>query len=130
MEIEKIIKSDCSKAMIEKDAQKLSFLRVVVGELDRVGKNPSDSETLKVLQKMQKNAIEMNSTYEQKILNKYLPTMLSESEIKNIVNSIILEDNITSLKELGKIMSKLKTHEKSSLIDNKMASKIVKEILC
>jgi len=107
---------------------------VVIGEFSRIkaddgSKNHSDEVITKELRKLEENAKLMGNEYEQEVLSKYLPKKYNEEQITAIVLGIINLNNITSIKEMGKVMGLLKQDPKSVLIDNAIASKIIKETL-
>ena len=62
------------------------------------------------------------------ILTNYLPKMISEEDIKNIVKDVINEVSATSLSDMGKIMPEVMKRGKG-LIDGKTAQKLVQELL-
>ena len=59
------------------------------------------------------------------IINLFLPQQKNEKETENIINQLIQEQNLNSLKDMGKLMSSLKT-DYSGEIDMGLASKIAK----
>ena len=129
MTVQEQIKSDMVNAMKSKDAMKTSLLRVVISEFNRIGKVVSDEVAIKEIRRMCENAKLMKNDYEINILESYLPKMLGDDEIKLVVTEIISANNFSGMKDMGKVMGELKKHEKSSQIDNSIASKIVKELL-
>ena len=62
------------------------------------------------------------------ILTNYLPKMISEEDIKNIVKDVINEVSATSLSDMGKIMPEVMKRGRG-LIDGKTAQKLVQELL-
>ena len=62
------------------------------------------------------------------IINQFLPKQLDNEEINNIIKEIIKKENLSSIKDMGKLMSLLKS-EYSGSIDIGVASKIAKELL-
>lgn len=130
-----------------KDFNKVAALRTVLAEIIAVGKNNGnretiDSEAFKVLQKFVSNINETiinleklsNNRFADKIsmlkdekllYEKYLPTKLTETELTNIIKTLI-ETNLT--KSMGPIMSALKAGY-AGRYDSKNASEIVKRIL-
>ncbi len=62
------------------------------------------------------------------ILNKYLPKQLSDEELKNELEKIIMTLKITSLKEQGILMKEAKKILKSS-VDGKRLNEMVKKLL-
>ena len=59
------------------------------------------------------------------IINLFLPQQKNEKETENIINQLIQEQNLNSLKDMGKLMSYLKT-DYSGEIDMRLAGKIAK----
>ena len=59
------------------------------------------------------------------IINLFLPQQKNEKETENIINQLIQEQNFNSLKDMGKLMSCLKT-DYSGEIDMGLAGKIAK----
>lgn len=130
MTLQEKITQDLAMAITNRDNQKRDFLKVVVGELSRKeSKASSDSETIALLKKMMENAKALNNEIEIAFCNEYLPSMMSEEEIAALVGNIILANNFTTKKELGKIMSIISGHPKSDTIDKKLVAKYVSQIL-
>jgi uncharacterized protein YqeY len=134
MTIQEQINEDLKEAIKNRDEEKKSYLRVVIGEFSRIkaadgSKNHSDEVITKELRKLEENAKLMGNEYEQEVLSKYLPQKYNEEQITAIVLGIINLNKITSIKEMGKVMGLLKQDPKSSLIDNAIASRIIKETL-
>ena len=65
---------------------------------------------------------------EYKTLEKYIPKMMSESEIKIIVEKAINDSNATKINEIGKVMS-LVMKIGGDRIDGKIANEFVRELL-
>lgn len=129
MTIQELVRHDMIDAMKAKSSEKVSLLKVVIGEFNRVGKEISDDKSIKIIRTMHENAKQMNNQFECEILDKYIPKMLDESKIKEIVTEIVTKNSYSSMKDMGKIMGDLKNHPNSSQIDNKIASKIIKDLL-
>jgi uncharacterized protein YqeY len=127
MKLKDKIQLDIKTSMLNKDVKKLSLLRVVKGEIDRLGKDLSDDEIIKILRKMKENAVIINNLTEIEILNQYLPIMLEEKQLQSIIGGIIHKNNYCGLKDMGKVMTDLKVY--GNQIDNGLASKIVKIML-
>lgn len=127
MTIQEKIRHDLTTAIAERNSELTNFLKSVVGEYGRQAKKDlSDAESITLLKWMYGNAEIMGNVFEMNYLSQFLPKKLNESEIKSIVETIISENNISSMKEMGKIMSALKQFPG---VDNALASKIVKERL-
>ena len=129
MSLQETINKDLKEAMISKDTNRRDYLRVIISEFNRIGKELSDEVVKKELSKLRENAKIMNNEYELKVLRGYIPDKLSEDETRIIVTNIIKANNIESMKEMGKFMGILKLYPEASLIDNAIASRIVKEVL-
>ena len=134
MTIQEQIIEDLKNAMKSRNTELISYLRVVIAEFSRIktddgAKNHNDEVITKVLRSLEETAKEMGNEFEVKVLSKYLPKKFSEEQISAIVLGIINLNNITSMKEMGKVMGLLKQDPNYPLIDNNIASKIIKETL-
>ena len=96
-------------------------------------------KVLRILVKQRKESIELYQkgdrpelveleTKEMEILNNYLPKMMDENEIKNIVKTVIDDIGATSMADMGKIMPEVMKRG-NGLIDGKSAQKFVNEII-
>ena len=146
MNINNQIQNDMYNAMKSGDKQKANALRTALAKLkDKKIEKREDltkEEEIKVLQtlvKQRKESIELYdkggrnelAEAEQKeleILNNYLPKMIDDSDIKNIVKSVIDEVGATSMADMGKIMPEVMKRGKG-LIDGKSAQKFVQELI-
>ena len=61
-------------------------------------------ESIELYQKGDRSDLADLETNEMEILKNYLPKMMDENEIKNIVKSVIDEIGATSMADMGKIM--------------------------
>ena len=133
MSLQSQIREDMVAAMKSRDTDVVSLLRVVAGEFGRemkdVSKELSDEEATKVIRKMSENAKELGNLNEVEILDKYLPQMLGEYQIKTIVGGIIQKNQYSGMQDMGKVMGIVKTHPMTALIDGKIASQITRELL-
>lgn len=128
MKLQEKIQLDLKKAMMNKDVHKRDLIRVLIGEINRVGKDVSDDDVSKIVKKMTDNAILMNNQIEVDILSDYLPKMLSEKQIEDLIIDFISTNNINNIKQMGIVMKYLKD-EFGSSIDGKIANIIVKNKL-
>ena len=62
------------------------------------------------------------------IINQFLPKQLSSDEIRIIIKKFFSDNNISSIKEMGKIMGYLKSNHAGN-IDMSVAGKIAKDLL-
>jgi len=132
MSLQTQIREDMIAAMKNRDTETVSLLRVVAGEFGREMKSSkelSDDEALKVIRKMSENAKELGNQGEVDILDKYLPQMLGEYQIRTIVGGIIQKNKYSGMPDMGKVMTTLKSHPMTALIDGKLASQLTKELL-
>lgn len=130
MTLQEQINQDLKKAILERDDNKKEFLRVIVGEMGRMEtKVLGDKVVMGLLKNMRESALLMKNDFEVKIIDSYVPKPLSEEETREIVKGIVESIGITTMKEIGRVMGSVKSHEKASQIDNSLVSKILKETL-
>lgn len=129
MTIQKQIVQELKRSMLDKNTELTLFIRTIISEFNRVGKALTDDEAIAKLQWLKSNAIIMKNQFEIDYLSRFIPENLSEDEVRTIVQTIITDNGLTSPKEIGKVMCQLKSHPKSALIDNALASKIAKKLL-
>jgi len=89
MTLQERINTELVVAMKAKDVTKRDLLRVVIGEINRIGKEISDKDVVKILKKMIENATEVGNTSEIYILETYLPTEISDKDIHNVVKYVL-----------------------------------------
>lgn len=103
----------------------------------------NDPEILSLLAKMVKQRKESAQTYEEngrpelaerereeiEIIREYMPQPLSEGEMKTIIANLVEESGATCLKDMGKIMGKLKSGY-AGRVDMGKAGAVVKAHLC
>lgn len=143
------IKSLSLQARKDRNAKKAALLSTLLGEAQMVGKNngnreSTDGEVVAVIKKMINNTNETidilnkSSTEtgvdsgqvadllaEVAVLNTLLPQQLSTEELSNVINNLIVINNATSIKDMGKIMKMLK-EEYEGAYDGTEASKLIK----
>ena len=140
------IQNDMYAAMKAGEKEKSNTLRTTLAKLKdkRIEKRDdlSEAETIKVLQTLVKQGKESVELFEKggrpelaasengeiDILNSYLPQMISEDKIRNIVQTVVDEVGAVSMADLGKVMPKVMERGKG-LIDGKTAQQFVREIL-
>tara|TARA_R100000664_G_C2730811_1_gene121412 strand:+ start:453 stop:860 length:408 start_codon:yes stop_codon:yes gene_type:complete len=134
MTLKNKITEEIKTAMKSGDKIRLNLFRVLKGELARVedSKNElTDDQVIKMFQKFIKNLEMVNderSKQEIEILNEYMPKQLAENEIEDIIQSLIVTNNYSSMKDMGKIMSDF-TADYSGQADMKLVSTIVRKNL-
>jgi uncharacterized protein YqeY len=127
MNIQEKINVDLKNSILNKNDNEKSLLRVIIGEFNRIGKDCSDEQCIKILKKMMENAKLLNNQIEIDILVKYLPKELNSDELEILIHQIISNNSITSIKEMGKVMAELK--KSGNIYDGKIASDIIKKLL-
>ena len=148
MSIREDIEKKYKQSLIEKNTNLTNTLRSIksaikynviaargLGSKDEI----KDQEILGLLQnliKQRKDTIELfkianrqdlieKEQSEIQIINLFLPQQKSEKETENIIDRLIQEQNLNSLKDMGKLMNCLKT-DYSGQIDMGLAGKIAK----
>lgn len=145
------INQDITAAMKNKEAEKLSTLRMVKTalmnfEIEKKGKaeNPDtkidDAEALKVLQSLVKQRRDSIEQYQQggrpelaekeaaeiKFIEVYLPAALDEAAIAKIVEETVAETGATSIKDLGNVMKAVMVKLAGQTVDGKVISQLVR----
>ena len=139
---------DLKNAMLAKDKVKLATLRAIKSAfLLESTKNASKSEisdevALQIISKLHKQRMDAYKIYvdqnrkdladdeiqQAKILEKYLPKQLSETEIKTELELIIVDVGASSMADIGKVMGKAMASLKGKA-DGSLISKLVKKLL-
>ena len=127
MNLQQKISEDLKLSMSEGNTKKRDLLRVVMGEMSRVGKQLSDSEIIKILKKMVDSAKECGNIEEVPILQEYLPNELTQEEVTPIVKGIIFDNQLT-IKDMGKIIAECKVRF-GDRFDGGLVSKVIKLVL-
>ena len=140
------VQADMYTAMKSGDKEKANTLRNVLSKLKdkQIEKREalSNEEEIKILQTLVKQRKESIELYEKggrnelvaiekqemEIINSYLPKMMSDDSIKNIVKSVIESSGANSMADMGKVMPEVMKQGKG-LIDGKTAQKFVSEML-
>ena len=142
-EMFKKLNNDLAAAMKAKDASRLEVIRMMKSKVLNVNARGDlpDAEIIKILSKYAKSlkdAIEETKKVnrpeavaklesELKIVEEYLPKMLSEAEAKDLVAKTIAELGVSGPKEMGKVMKAIAA--KGLSVDNSVISKLVSEAL-
>lgn len=98
------LQEDLINAIKNKGKNTVTLLRTILGELDRVSKNPSDKEVDQVIRKMYINAVELDNKNEQEFLSMYLLPLMSEEEIDDKVGEIVTQNSYHGIENLGNVM--------------------------
>ena len=143
--LEKII-NEMYLSMKSGDKIKANALRTLVSKLKdqqiKLRKDISDEEALKVIKTLVKQRKESAQIFlkagreelaekenlETRILEKYLPKMISDDEIRVLVEGIVKEIGAKDLSDIGKVMPLVMKRGKGK-VDGKLANDILKELL-
>jgi uncharacterized protein YqeY len=147
MSIQNLISEDIKKAMLAREVDKLAALRSVKSaillEASKDGSSEiSDDIALKIIIKLVKQRKDSAQIYKEqnrpdlesdelkqlKYLEFYLPEQLSNDEIETIVSKIIVDNNASSMKDMGRVMG-LASKVLGGKADGKLIAQIVKEKL-
>ena len=131
MELRARVTSAMKQAMKDKDAARLSTLRLINAAIkdrdiaargDGNDDGVDDSEILNILGKMTKQRRESAKTYEEGgrldlaeaelaeigVIEEFLPRRLSEDEVAAAVDTAVAETGAESIRDMGKVMGALK----------------------
>ena len=143
--LEKII-NEMYLSMKSGDKTKANALRTLVSKLKdqqiKLRKDISDEEALKVIKTLVKQRRESMKIFlkagreelaekenlEISILEKYLPKMISNDEIRILVEGIVKEIGAKDFSDIGKVMPLVMKRGKGK-VDGKLANDILKELL-
>ena len=140
------IEIDLKDALKNQDKAKVGVLRILISKCKNksiaTGKPLEDSEVMKVLQtaaKQHKESIKLykqgerkdlvdQETTELNIVEAYLPSMMTEDEIKSIVSSVIEATGASTMADFGKVMPQV-MKKGAGKIDGGVAQNLLKELL-
>ena len=141
------INTDIKNAMLAKDKEKLAVLRDIKSKLlleatSGAGSEISDETAAKICVKLHKQRMETYEIYktqgredlatdelfQAKVIEEYLPKMLSEDEVKAEVAVTIASIGAAGPQDMGKVMGAL-TAKLAGKADGKLIAALVKEAL-
>ena len=151
MSLRNKIDEDYKQSIKNKDQQKIDTLRLIRSAIkdkdisSRTSENKegiNDSEILSLLLsliKQRKDSIEQfekakrddlikNEQNEIEVIKDYLPQQKTEEETKKIIDEIIKNNNLESIKDMGKLMSIIK-NDYAGEVDMGLVGKIAKSKL-
>ena len=146
MSLEQKIMTDLKAAMLARDEAALRGLRAIKSAIllaKTSGTNElTEGDEVKLLQKLVKQRKESVDIYIQQeradlakgeqdeiaVIEKFLPSMMSEEEVKNAVQTIIKESGASTAADLGKVMG-LATKQLAGKADNKLVAALVRQFL-
>ncbi|MED5579223.1 MAG: GatB/YqeY domain-containing protein [Nitrospinota bacterium] len=140
------LENDMKDAMRSKDQLKLSTIRMIRSEIlnkdKENGKEIDEDAIIKILENMLKKREEAESQFrdagredladkekeESIFIKNYLPEQMTDEEIQSVAESVVSEQNASSMKDIGKVMPIL-TKELAGRANGSRISNIVKNIL-
>ena len=148
MKIEEKINESIKDSMKEKNRLRLDSLRAIKSailiEKTKSGSKDQIEESviLKILQKMVKQRNDSAKIYleqnrkelaeveasQANIISEFLPTQLSESELSEMIDKVIKEVGAESMKDMGKVISKV-NERVSGQAEGRVIAEIVKKKL-
>ncbi|MCX6198728.1 MAG: GatB/YqeY domain-containing protein [Bacteroidetes bacterium] len=148
MALEETINNDIKAAMMAKDEARLRAVRAIKSEIIKAktekGANGiiSPEKEVQMLQKMVKQRRDSITEFEKAnrqdlidkekeeaaVIEKYLPAMMSEAEVVEIVKAAIASTGATTQKEMGKVMGMV-SKQLAGKADNKLVADTVKSLL-
>ena len=147
MALEATIMADLKEAMKAKDKVTLEALRAIktaiLNEKTAAGaKEMTEADELKLLTKLRKQRVESATIFREQnrldlaepeeaqieVIERYLPAMMSEDEIRAKVAEIIAVTGASSMADMGKVMGQA-TGAMAGRADGKVISGIVRELL-
>ena len=134
MGLKDTLNADMKAAMLSKDNRKRDVLRVLKAEISREEaglKIFSEQEVITLIRKMIKNletVVSDDSKEEIKILEEYIPQLMSDDQVKVALADIIATLGATSAKDMGSVMKAFKAQHDGKA-DNKLVSTLVKSML-
>ena len=151
MNIRERVSKNLKEAMIKKDTNLISTLRLILAaikEKDIISKGKghdsevNDKEIISLLQtmiKQRKGSIELyvkgkrvdlakKEELEIEIISNFLPSQLSKQEIDDVINKTIKSSEFNSMRDMGKVIKIIK-EQYDGMMDFGYVSKVVKEKL-
>ena len=148
MSLEEKVNADLKTAMLAKEEATVRGLRAIKSAIilakTEKGANGiiSQEKEVQMLQKMIKQRRDSIAEFEKanrtdlatkekeevSVIEKYLPAMMSEDEVREVVKKAIAETGATSQKEMGKVMG-IVSKQLAGKADNKVIADTVKSLL-
>ena len=142
-----LINTDIKNAMLAKEKEKLAALRDIKSKLlleatSGGSGEVSEEAAMKIVMKLHKQRMETYDLYvsqnrqdladeelfQAKVIEAYLPAMLTEDELKTIIQNTITEINATGPQDMGKVMGAVNP-KIAGKADGKIVAALVKELL-
>ena len=148
MTLEETINNDLKAAMMAKNQGAVRALRgikaaLLLAKTEKGGTGEvSEEKEIQILTKMLKQRKESIEIFEKQnradlatteqeevaVIEKYMPAMMSDEDIRAVIEKVIAETGAISQKEMGKVMGAA-SKQLAGKADNKKVSEIVKSLL-
>ena len=146
MSLLKSITDEMYLSMKSGDKEKSNTLRTLISKLKdqqiKLRREVSDEETLKIIKtlvKQRKESAEIYSkagreelaekeNFEMRILESYLPKLMSDEDVLSLIKKVIEETNAKDLTDIGKVMPLVMQKGKGK-VDGKIANRILRSLL-
>ena len=124
--LKQLIQDDMKAAMRARDSERLGTIRLLLAAIKQREIDEKialqDQQILAVIEKMIKQRrdacrqfeagnrpdLVKKETAEIEVLQKYLPTPLTEAEIQELIDKVMQITNATSMQDMGKVMAAIK----------------------
>ena len=148
MTLEEKINTDLKTAMLAREEATVRGLRaiksaIIIAKTEKGANGTvSPEKEVQILQKMVKQRKDSITEFEKAnrtdliakeqeevaVIEKYLPAMMSEEEVRAVVQKAIADTEATGQKEMGKVMGVV-SKQLAGKADNKLVADIVKSLL-
>jgi len=147
MSLQDAVMTKMKEAMRAKDTVALSSLRAIksallLAQTDGSGTTLSEADEIKIVQKLVKQRQDSAAIYKEQgredlaqpeldevvVLAQFLPTQLSEEEVKAVVAQIIAATGAKGMQDMGKVMGQA-SGKLAGKADGKTISTVVKALL-
>jgi hypothetical protein len=147
MDFTERINQDIKQAMLAKDKERLAALRDIKSKIlleatAGGGAEVTEAVANKIVAKLYKQRMDTYQIYidqnrqdladvelfQAKVIEEYMPKMLSEAEVKAVVQAKIAELNASGMKDMGKVVGAVNAQLAGSA-DGKTIADLVKQLL-
>ena len=141
------LREELNKAMKSRDSIRVSTLRLINAAIkdkdialrdENFTEGVSDKEILSILAKMIKQRADSIKQYEEagrielaegeraevRVIEEFMPSKLSDDETNRVITEVIASVQATSIRDMGKVMSKLKSLYEGQMDFKKASTKI------
>ena len=128
MSLKERIQTDRIQALKQGNIIQKNVLGVLIGEIEREGKNSTDDQVVKAAKKLVEDNVLSKTENENVYLTCYLPQMLSDEELEKHIGYVSAGAPGLTKPTMGEIMKYLK-EEFPGRYDGKKASEIIRKYI-